>query len=153
MPPLIAQHRLELWQGPYPPPEAVERYEKISPGTFNRLITMAENLQNAQIEQSADALRKTHNDIRRCPSILGCGFARLLESQPGEHVQVINDRSKPYIRMKMLEAAPSSVYSDKHVSSEKCSLRCLAADRGACDIPLGVTQVLPGWQGSDGDNG
>jgi uncharacterized membrane protein len=44
------------WQGPYPPPEAVERYEKVLPGTFNRLIAMAEQLQSSQIEQSKLAL-------------------------------------------------------------------------------------------------
>lgn len=56
-----AQH----WQGPYPPPEAVERYEQVLPGTLNRLITMAEQLQTAQITQSNMALEHTKNDTRR----------------------------------------------------------------------------------------
>lgn len=53
------------WQAPYPPPEAVERYEKVLPGTLNRLITMAEQLQAAQIEQSARSLEYTHSDSKR----------------------------------------------------------------------------------------
>src|SRR6516164_4459803 len=44
------------WQGPYPSPDAVERYERVQPGTFDRLIKMAEQLQAAQIQQSATAL-------------------------------------------------------------------------------------------------
>jgi len=56
-----AQH----WQGPYPPPEAIERYEKVLPGSFNRLIAMAEQLQTAQIEQSNQALESTQADSRR----------------------------------------------------------------------------------------
>lgn len=56
-----AQH----WQGPYPPPEAVERYEQVLPGTFNRLISMAEQLQQAQIEQSRTALEYSKEDVSR----------------------------------------------------------------------------------------
>jgi uncharacterized membrane protein len=55
----------QLWQGPYPPPEAVERYDKVHPGAFARILTMAENMQAAQIEQSKIALQNAHSDIRR----------------------------------------------------------------------------------------
>ena len=55
----------QLWQGPYPPPEAVERYDKVHPGAFARILTMAENMQAAQIDQSKIALGNAHSDIRR----------------------------------------------------------------------------------------
>jgi len=53
------------WQGPYPPPDAVERYERVLPGTFNRLITMAEQLQAAQIAQSDKVIDLTHAENKR----------------------------------------------------------------------------------------
>ncbi|HUC12454.1 MAG TPA: DUF2335 domain-containing protein, partial [Stellaceae bacterium] len=39
-----AQQSVRLWQAPYPPPEAIERYEKVLPGSFDRMIKMAEGL-------------------------------------------------------------------------------------------------------------
>lgn len=56
-----AQH----WTGPYPPPEAVERYERVLRGSFNRMITMAEQLQAQQISQTYLILRNTQRDNRR----------------------------------------------------------------------------------------
>jgi hypothetical protein len=32
---------VQIWQSPYPPPDAVERYEKICPGAFDRILGMA----------------------------------------------------------------------------------------------------------------
>ncbi|WP_271617941.1 DUF2335 domain-containing protein [Bradyrhizobium sp. CCBAU 51745] len=63
--PGIVQQQSQMWQGPYPPPEAVERYEAVLPGTLNRLITMAEKLQEAQIEQSRLSLQHAQSDVRR----------------------------------------------------------------------------------------
>lgn len=37
----------QSWVGPYPPPEAVERYEKAMPGFFNRVVSMAERIEAA----------------------------------------------------------------------------------------------------------
>jgi uncharacterized membrane protein len=51
--------------GPYPPPEAVERYEKVLPGSFDRMIKMAEQLQAAQIEETRRALEYAQADSRR----------------------------------------------------------------------------------------
>ena len=56
---------MQTWQGPYPPPDAIERYEKILPGTFHRILSMAERMEAAQIEQSANAIRHQANDTRR----------------------------------------------------------------------------------------
>jgi uncharacterized membrane protein len=53
------------WQGPYPPPEAVERYEKILPGALDRMIAMAERLQAAQIDETRRVHEFTQRDSRR----------------------------------------------------------------------------------------
>jgi uncharacterized membrane protein len=50
---------------PYPPPDAVERYEALLPGAFDRIIAMAEQLQAAQIEQSRRALDHQNENSRR----------------------------------------------------------------------------------------
>jgi len=55
----------QSWQAPYPPPEAVERYEKLLPGFLNRIVSMAERVEAAQIEQSAAAITFQHNATRR----------------------------------------------------------------------------------------
>lgn len=55
----------QIWQGPFPPPEALERYERILPGAFNRILTMAENMESAQIKQSSDALSARGDDTQR----------------------------------------------------------------------------------------
>ena len=46
----------QSWQGPYPPPDAIEKYEHALPGFFDRIVNMAERMEAAQIEQSAKAL-------------------------------------------------------------------------------------------------
>ena len=67
---------MQSWQGPYPPPEAIERYEKSLPGTFDRILSMAERMEAAQIAQSANALSSQANDIRRA-HYLGAGLGAL----------------------------------------------------------------------------
>jgi len=86
--------QLHVWEGQFPPPEAIERYERVLPGAFDRIIAMAEASQRAQ---SADTKRAHHYaqaDTRRgqwlgaattwtamgaalgcrsCPQQLGCG--------------------------------------------------------------------------------
>jgi uncharacterized membrane protein len=57
--------QIQLWQGQYPPPEAVKEYEKILPGSFNRMIRMAERLQEAQIAETERAQAYTANDSKR----------------------------------------------------------------------------------------
>jgi uncharacterized membrane protein len=59
------QQTVQLWQGQYPPPEAIEHYEKVLPGSFDRMIAMAERLQAAQIEESRRAHDYTHSDNQR----------------------------------------------------------------------------------------
>ena len=63
--PPIQQAQVQLWQGQFPPPDAVEKYEKVLPGSFDRMIAMAERLQAAQIEETRRAQDYTRNDLRR----------------------------------------------------------------------------------------
>ena len=60
-----AQQTIQLWQGQYPPPDAIEHYERVLPGSFNRMIQMAEKLQGAQIEEAKRAHEYAHSDARR----------------------------------------------------------------------------------------
>lgn len=53
------------WQGPYPPPDFVEHYEKILPGVFDRMIAMAEKLQEAQIADSKRIQDYTFSEAKR----------------------------------------------------------------------------------------
>lgn len=54
-----------LWQGPFPPPAAMEHYERILPGFFERTLSMAERAQSAEIEQARLALEYARKDMRR----------------------------------------------------------------------------------------
>jgi uncharacterized membrane protein len=55
----------QTWTGPYPPPEAAERFEKLLPGSFNRILTMAEQTQAAQIRINEKAQGYLRDDTRR----------------------------------------------------------------------------------------
>jgi uncharacterized membrane protein len=58
-----AQQTFQVWPSPYPPPEA--RYEKVLPGSFDRILRMVENLQQAQIDQTGRAAAYAHSDTKR----------------------------------------------------------------------------------------
>ena len=60
-----SQQTLQVWQGQYPPPEAVEHYEKVLPGAFDRMIKMAEQLQAAQIDETRRAQTFAQADAKR----------------------------------------------------------------------------------------
>jgi uncharacterized membrane protein len=53
---------LQVWQGQFPPPEAIEHYERVLPGAFNRIIAMAERQQNDAMISNADARNLLHKD-------------------------------------------------------------------------------------------
>lgn len=59
------QIQAQVWQGQFPPPDVIEKYEKILPGSFDRIIQMAEKLQNAQIEETKRAQDYTQKDASR----------------------------------------------------------------------------------------
>lgn len=66
----------QFWQGPFPPPEAIEHYEKSLPGVFDRLVGMAERMEAAQIEQSDTALKASTSEGKR-GQYLGAGLGAL----------------------------------------------------------------------------
>jgi len=70
------QQVVQLWQGQYPPPDAVEHYEKVLPGSFDRMIAMAERLQAAQIDESRRVHDYAQADSKR-GHWLGAGSAVL----------------------------------------------------------------------------
>ena len=47
--------RAELHAGPLPPPDMLEQYERMQPGTLDRLLTMAESEQQARIDHNTKA--------------------------------------------------------------------------------------------------
>lgn len=40
---------LQMWMAPFPPPHVVVEYERVLPGTWDRMLTMAEEAQKADI--------------------------------------------------------------------------------------------------------
>ncbi len=66
---IVAQHVqnsvVHVWQGQFPPPEALERYEAILPGSFERILAMAERLQEAGITEAWGAQYNLRTDVKR----------------------------------------------------------------------------------------
>ncbi|MFT8355283.1 MAG: DUF2335 domain-containing protein, partial [Gluconobacter japonicus] len=46
----ISRQQQQSWAAPVPPPEAAERFERLCPGAFDRMLTMAEKEQTVQSE-------------------------------------------------------------------------------------------------------
>jgi uncharacterized membrane protein len=65
MPLLLGVGQAQFWQSPFPPPEAVERYEAILPGAFDRILRMNEELQAANIASAERAQAYMRGDMRR----------------------------------------------------------------------------------------
>ena len=64
-PRIAASVQLEVWQGQFPPPDTVEAYNRASPGAFDRMITMAETQQAAQIDLNRMGSEAARKDARR----------------------------------------------------------------------------------------
>ena len=47
---VVSIQQVQQWQSPFPPPKDVKEYEAILPGAFDRMVTMVEQSQGAQIE-------------------------------------------------------------------------------------------------------
>ncbi len=62
---VIGQASMQVWQGQFPPPQAIESYERTLPGCFDRMMKMAERQQEIQADQATNALKFTSNDTRR----------------------------------------------------------------------------------------
>ncbi len=65
MPGIVHQSQVQMWQGQFPPPEAVKEYEAVLPGSFDRMIRMAERLQDSQIDETKRAQDYTAVDTKR----------------------------------------------------------------------------------------
>ena len=61
----IMAHQAVSWQGPFPPPDAVERYERVTPGAFDRILGMAERAEAARIADTRQAQAYHRADIGR----------------------------------------------------------------------------------------
>lgn len=57
--------QMQSWQGPFPPPEAIKQYELVLPGTFDRMLKMAEEAQQAQVATTFRAQEFARLDTRR----------------------------------------------------------------------------------------
>lgn len=57
--------QVSIWQGQFPPPEAVRVYDEVHPGAWHRIIAMAEKQQDAVIQASAQAMDYQQKDTRR----------------------------------------------------------------------------------------
>jgi uncharacterized membrane protein len=57
--------QVQAWQTPYPPPEHIREYEAILPGSFDRILTMVEQAQAAQIETVRTAQANARGDSQR----------------------------------------------------------------------------------------
>lgn len=53
------------WEGPLPPPDALEAFERAHPGTAERIVTMAERTQAVQAEIALSELRNEREATRR----------------------------------------------------------------------------------------
>ena len=67
------QVRAELHTGPLPPPEVVERYERLMPSAFDRILTMAENSQQAMIEDNGNMITILGHSVRAGTLFAQCG--------------------------------------------------------------------------------
>jgi uncharacterized membrane protein len=47
---VVSIQHVQQWQSPFPPPKDVKEYEAVLPGAFDRMVTMVEQSQGAQIE-------------------------------------------------------------------------------------------------------
>ena len=52
----VALEQIQEFSGPTPPPEIVERYEAVQPGSWDRILTMAEKGQAHQHEMERKAM-------------------------------------------------------------------------------------------------
>lgn len=68
----IAQQ--STWQGPYPPPEAAERFEALHPGFLDRVLIMAEREQSARIASNDQTQIYMQWDVAR-GQWLGAGIS------------------------------------------------------------------------------
>ncbi len=55
----------QVWNGPFPPPQAVDAYERLLPGSFNRILVMGEERQKAELALASKATDAAIADTKR----------------------------------------------------------------------------------------
>lgn len=63
--PQNGQSITQQWQGPLPPPAALESFERVIPGSADRILTMAEKEQGARIAHEKTALDASVLQLKR----------------------------------------------------------------------------------------
>jgi uncharacterized membrane protein len=96
--------QVQVWQGPYPPPEAVAAYERILPGTFNRILQMAERAQEGQIATLQRAQEFQRRDTKRGHVL---GFIGLIVGMAGAAYCVA--LHQPYVAVAFLSVPVMAV--------------------------------------------
>jgi uncharacterized membrane protein len=129
------QQTMQSWQGPYPPPEAVERYEKLLPGTFDRMIKMAEQLQHAQIEEAKEVRAMTHKDQQRGNYL---GFATAAVAMSGGLICLY--LNSPWLGAVFLSVPVMGVAK---ALIESASLRSLTTPRPEMTVPAQAVAPPP----------
>ena len=61
----VRSMHVTTWDGPVPPPAAAEAYERIHPGAFDRLLTLAESEAKTRREQEAADHAEYHRSVSR----------------------------------------------------------------------------------------
>lgn len=65
MPTVAVGFQAQFHNSQFPPPETAERYERLYPGAFDRILTMAEKKQDAEISRQDCGLKASISDTRR----------------------------------------------------------------------------------------
>lgn len=81
LPPQVQQQVISIiqaqhWSGPIPSPDALEKYEKVIPGSANRLLQLAEKEQAHRHSMDRESLSTKARDVRR-GQYLGAGIGVL----------------------------------------------------------------------------
>lgn len=77
------QKAVQVWQSPYPPPDAMRVYEDLLPGAMERIIAMAEKGQQAQIDDSVRSFRLSRSGqwLGAATTALALGLAAFLAKE------------------------------------------------------------------------
>ncbi len=73
---LLSAMRQESFSGPLPPPQYYEGYEKVLPGSADRILTMTELQVNHRIKQEGHIVRRTLN--QKLLGVIFGGFLTIL---------------------------------------------------------------------------
>jgi uncharacterized membrane protein len=69
----LVEAAFSLHSSPLPPPEMIERYERVMSGAFDRILTMAEKDLQAKIEHDGEALTILGHNVRSGWFYAHCG--------------------------------------------------------------------------------